>query len=115
MSPRDWPARVEDILEAIENSQSYVRDMTYEEFVTDTKTVRASAYEVGVIGEATGRIPTEVRQLHPEVPWDKMQAMRNFVFHEYFRIDLDILWQTITQNLPPLLPLLRDLLDQEFR
>ncbi len=41
-----------------------------------------------------------------------MQAMRNFVFHEYFRIDLDVLWQTVNQNLPPLVPLLRSMLDQ---
>jgi uncharacterized protein with HEPN domain len=63
--------------------------MTFEDFARGTKTVRATAYEVGIIGEATAKLPLAVREAYPEVPWEKMQAMRNFVFHEYFRVDLD--------------------------
>jgi uncharacterized protein with HEPN domain len=111
VSPRDWRYRVEDILEAIANAQSYVEGMTSEDFTADTKTTRAAAYEIGVVGEAVGHIPAEVRQRHPEVPWGKMQAMRNIVVHEYFRVDIGILWQTIQQDLPPLVPLLQAVLE----
>jgi uncharacterized protein with HEPN domain len=77
--------------------------MTFAEFAVDLKTIRACAYEIGVIGEAASRIPSEVTVRHPEVPWDKMQAIRNVIVHEYFRLDVAILRQTVTQNLLPLI------------
>ena len=113
MSPRDWRLRLEDILEAIRNTQAYVRGMAFPDFAADLKTIRAAAYEIGIIGEAASRIPAEVRSRYPEVPWDKMQGIRNVVVHEYFRLDAAILWQTITHNLPPLVPLLEDLLARD--
>jgi len=112
MSPRDWRLRLEDILDAIRNTQGYVRGMTYPDFAADLKTIRAAAYEIGIIGEAANRVPAEVRSRHPELPWDKMQAVRNVIVHEYFRLDVAILWQTVTQNLPPLIPLLEELLSR---
>lgn len=57
MSARDWQLRLEDILEAIRNTQAYVRGMTFAEFAADLKTIRAAAYEIGIIGEG--------RQSHP--------------------------------------------------
>ena len=110
MSPRDWRARVEDILEAIRNGQVYVEGMTFAQFSVDRKTIRAVAYEIGIIGEAASRIPAEVRTRYPNVPWEKMQAIRNVLVHEYFRLDVAINWQTMTQNLPPLVILLEDIL-----
>jgi uncharacterized protein with HEPN domain len=115
VSPRDWRYRVEDMLEAVANAQAYVKGMAFEQFATDRKTVRAAAYEIGVIGEAVGHIPAEVRQRHPEVPWSKMQAMRNIVVHEYFRVDTSILWQTIQHDLPPLVPLLQAVIEDVTR
>jgi uncharacterized protein with HEPN domain len=75
--------------------------------------VRAAAYEIGIIGEAARHVPPEVRRRHPEIPWEQMRQIRNIVVHEYFRLDVGILWQTITENLPPLLPLLQKILEQE--
>jgi len=113
MSPRDWQYRVEDLLEAIENAQAYVEGMAFEQFAADKKTIRAAAYELGVIGEAVRHLPAEVRERHPGLPWGKMQALRNVVIHEYFRVDIGILWQTIKHDLPPLAPLLRKMLEGE--
>ncbi|MFO8007779.1 MAG: DUF86 domain-containing protein [Candidatus Brocadiia bacterium] len=112
MSRDDWQARVEDILESIANLQSFVQGMAYEEFATDTKTVRAAAYEIMIIGEAAAHVPEEARVRFPEVPWDTMRGIRNIVVHEYFRVDLHILWQTITKNLPPLVPVLESILHE---
>ena len=113
MCPRDWRVRLEDILEAISNLQTYISGMTFEEFASDRKTMSAAAYEIGIIGEAARHISDEDRKRYPQVPWAKMQAMRNVVVHEYFRIDAAILWQTITQNLPPLVPVLQEILEKE--
>ncbi len=68
MSPRDWPARIEDILGALENAQAYIRGLTYADFAADIKTMHATAFEVGIVGEAASRIPADVRQLYPQIP-----------------------------------------------
>lgn len=109
-SDRRVRERVEDILEAIASVQTYVAGMTLEQFRADRKTVRAAAYEIGVIGEAVGRLPVDLRAGRPALPWAKMQGMRNVVVHEYFRVDPEILWHTITEDLPPLIPLLQQML-----
>ena len=113
MSPRGWQYRVEDILDAIADAQAYVEGLTLEQFAADRKTVRAAAYELGVIGEATRHIPAEIRELHPRLPWGKMQAIRNIVVHEYFRVDIGILWETLKRDLPPLVLMLREVLESE--
>lgn len=113
MYPEGWKERLEDILEAINNLQFYVKGMTYQQFSRDKKTVRASTYEIMVIGEAARFIPDEIREKYPTVPWDKMRSIRNVVVHEYFQVDKAILWQTITQNLPPLVPVLQEILRKE--
>lgn len=102
-----------DILESIANVRSYTGGMTFEDFAEDKKTVRAVAYEIGVIGEAARHVPPGVRERYPEVPWSEMQGIRNVVVHEYFRIDELILWDTVERDLPPLVPMLEDILERE--
>jgi uncharacterized protein with HEPN domain len=65
------------------------------------------------LGEAVNALPTELFESHPEVPWDKMIAVRNLLAHEYFRIDPQILWQIVTRNLPEVKPKLQALLEEE--
>ena len=113
MSPRDWRDRIEDMLEAMNNLWAYVKGMTFEEFAADTKTIRAAAYEIGVIGEAARSIPAEIQERFAHVPWEEMQAMRNVVTHEYFRLDVRILWKTVTEEVPPLVPQLQAILEEE--
>lgn len=112
MSRSDWRARVEDILESIGNLQSFVEGMTYEEFTGDTKTVRAAAYEVMIIGEAARQIPKSIQSRYTRIPWAEMKGIRNVVVHEYFRVDLQILWQTITRDLPALVPILQEIAEE---
>ncbi|MDP2936438.1 MAG: DUF86 domain-containing protein, partial [Dehalococcoidia bacterium] len=59
-----------------------------------------------VIGEAARHIDPDIRARHPAIPWNRMLAMRNILAHEYFAVDLAILWQTVNANLPTLSPLL---------
>jgi uncharacterized protein with HEPN domain len=114
MSPRDWQYRVEDLLEAIASAQAYIEGMTFQRFSADRKTIRAAAYELAVIGEAVRNLPAELRDSHSEIPWGRMQAFRNVLIHEYFRVDIGILWQTIKHDLPPLEPLLRRMLEGQM-
>lgn len=109
MPPRDWLFRINDILGAISAVETYVEGMSYEDFIADRKTVDAVIRNLIIIGEAACHLPEEIPLNHPEIPWNEMRAMRNFVVHEYFGISDKILWDTIQTDLPPLVPALRRL------
>jgi uncharacterized protein with HEPN domain len=81
---------LEDVSSAIMDIRSFVQDMSADQFMSDKKTVNAVVRSLEVIGEATGKIPNEVRMQYPHVPWEEITGMRNRLIHEYFGVDLDI-------------------------
>ena len=115
MSPRDWPYRAEDILEAIEETQSFIEGFSFEEFAKDKKTIKAVGANLLIIGEAANNIPEEIRARHSEVPWQVMRAIRNRLVHAYFDIDPHILWETCKDDLPKLVEPIRKLLNDKDR
>jgi uncharacterized protein with HEPN domain len=84
--------------------------MVFDAFRNDPKTIKAVELDFIIIGEAANHIPETVQAAHPEVPWYLMRAMRNRLVHVYFAADPKIVWDTIHNNLPPLIPLLESLL-----
>jgi len=66
-----------------------------------------------VVGEAARHIPAEVETRHSELPWHRMRGLRNVLVHEYFGVSLTTVWETATRNLPPLVPQLRRILEEE--
>ena len=106
MPHRDWLFRITDILTATSTVESYVKGMSYEDFIADRKTVDAVIRNLIIIGEAASHVPEEIFLNHPEVPWNDMRAMRNFVVHESFGVSDKILWDTVQTNLPSLIPAL---------
>ena len=110
MSPRNWKDRVRDILDAIAEIQKFTRGMDYEDFREDDKAVRAVEMNFIIIGEAANQIPEEVEEQYTTIPWNLMRAMRNRIVHVYFRIDEKLMWDTIQNDLPPLVPELEKLL-----
>lgn len=110
MSAREWPDRVRDIIDAIAEIQFFTRGMTLDSFRADTKTIKAVELNFIIIGEASGAVPDDIRAVNPTVPWQLMRAMRNRMVHLYFHIDPAILWKTIQDDLPLLLPHLENLL-----
>jgi uncharacterized protein with HEPN domain len=102
LPPREWRARVEDILEAIAKIERYVEGLNYEQFQADPKTVDAVVRNLEVIGEAVRHLAGAAENLPPGVPWLDIAGMRNILIHEYFGVDSNIIWQTIKQDLPEL-------------
>lgn len=113
MPPRDWLFRVQDMLDSIENIHRYTTDLDSSSFKANQMVVDAVIRNLTLIGEAAGAVPPEVREEHSEVPWQKMMSMRNALVHEYFGVSLAIVWQTISNDLSPLVPKLRAILDSD--
>ena len=110
MPPREWKLRISDILDSIAAIQEYVRGMDYQTFEQDPKTIDAVVRRFTVIGEAAMNIPTEVTDNYPKVPWRHMRDMRNIVVHAYFGVKTEVLWDTVWNDLPPLIPALKDII-----
>lgn len=110
MSPRDWRNRVRDILDTFSEIQQFTRGVDYEIFKKDDKTIRAVEMNFIIIGEAANQIPRDVEEKFPAIPWNLMRAMRNRIVHAYFNVDEKLMWDTIQNDLPPLVPELEKLL-----
>jgi len=110
VSPRGWQNRIRDVLDAIAEIQNFTRDMDYETFKEDTKVVRAVEMNFIIIGEAANQIPEETEEKYTTIPWNLMRAMRNRIVHAYFKVDEKLMWDTIQNDLPPLIPELKKLL-----
>ncbi|MCB0188085.1 MAG: DUF86 domain-containing protein [Caldilineaceae bacterium] len=110
MSTRPPRERILDILETIAEIQQFVADIDFEAFQDDRKTLKAVMADFAIIGEAAGQIPSELTSQHTKIPWAVMRAMRNRMGNVYFAVSPQILWDTIHQDLPPLIEPLQQLL-----
>jgi uncharacterized protein with HEPN domain len=110
MKGRDYRDYLRDILDSINDVESFVNDMTFEQFKKDRKTVNAVVRSIEVIGEASKRIPRAMKAKYAGVPWKLMAGMRDKLIHEYFGVDVEILWKTAKEDIPPLKPLIQEML-----
>lgn len=95
--------KLEDILEAIQNIEKYAaRGRTA--FEGDELIRTYIVHHLQIIGEATFKLSPEFRSRHPEIPWPKMMGMRHILVHDYFRVDLNIVWGVTQTDLPELKP-----------
>lgn len=102
MSKRTAVLYFQDILTSLENIAEYTKGLDLESFKSDKKTVDAVVRNLEIIGEAAKNIPKRLRNQYSKIPWEKMVGMRNKVIHEYFGVDVEILWQTLQEDLPEL-------------
>ena len=106
---RDFRDYVADIIKSIESLESFTKGMSYEEFVRDEKTVWAVIRGIEIIGEAVKSLPDDLKEKHPDIPWREMTAMRNKLIHEYFGVDVKVLWLTVQQDIPSVKPQLSEI------
>jgi len=113
MSHKDWRVRVEDMLEALRRVEHYCFEMSLEDFIADERSIDAVVRNLEIIGEAAHRVPIDVQQRHPEIPWSHMTEMRHILVHEYHSVDAGLIWSTVRNDIPDLASPLRALLREE--
>jgi uncharacterized protein with HEPN domain len=111
-SRREWVFRIHDILNAIEKVERYVKGMTLVQFTKNELVIDAVVRNLEVIGVASKNISLPVRRAHPEIPWAQMNGMRNILIHEYFGVDVKIVWHTEKKYQPSLRKQLSVLLEE---
>ncbi len=100
MSNRTDKDFLNDIQEATRRVKVYTAGMTYEVFLADTKTQDAVIRNIEIIGESTKNLSIELRTRYPDVPWKGMAGVRDRLIHHYFGVNLDIVWNIVTAELP---------------
>ena len=102
-----------DMLLAARDGVKFVRGRTREHFDQDDMMQLATVKAIEIIGEAASRISEPFRVAHAEIPWEQISAMRHRLVHDYFSIDLDIVWKTANEDLPALIAALDPLVPPE--
>ena len=89
---KDYRDYLQDILDSINDSEEFVKGMSFDDFLKDKKSVNAVIRSIEVIGGAAKKIPPSLKNKFYDVPWKKMAGMRDKLIHEYFGVDLEIIW-----------------------
>jgi uncharacterized protein with HEPN domain len=104
VSERSYRLYVNDILESIKKIESYIADLSYDDFIKNDLIRDAVLRNLEVIGEAAKSIPDEVREEYSDIPWRRIIGLRNIVIHEYFGVDFENIWKIIKENIPEVKP-----------
>ena len=99
MPKRDADLLLEDIRSAMARIERYTSGMAREQFLADEKTIDAVVRNLEVIGEAVRWLPDDFKQRHVSIPWGQIAGLRNRIVHDYFGLDVEIIWQVLAVSL----------------
>ncbi len=114
MSKRSEKAYLLDIQEAIKRTTSYMSDQDYSSFARDYKTQDAVIRNLEIIGEATKSLSMETRLRYSDVPWKSMAGIRDKLIHDYFGVNIDIIWHVCVDELPKVAVFIEAILHNDF-
>ena len=97
---RSMAMYLRDIIEAIDDIESFVKGMTFDAFKRDKKTFAACVRNIEIMGEAVKNLPEDLKDEHDDVPWREVAGMRDKVVHAYFGVSHEIVWKTIHTRFP---------------
>jgi uncharacterized protein with HEPN domain len=99
---REFRDYLNDILEAIDDIQSFTKNMSLKNLESDKKTLYAVIRCLEILGEAVKKIPKNIIERYPNIPWKEVAGIRDKLIHEYFGVDTQTIWDTIQEDLSPL-------------
>jgi uncharacterized protein with HEPN domain len=102
--------RLQHMIDAANEALSFIAGKSKSELKTDRALALALVKSIEIVGEAASKVSRELRSKSPEIPWTDIVAMRNRLIHSYFDVNLDIVWQTVTDELPPVVEQIQKLL-----
>ncbi len=107
---REFLDFLEDILDAMEKAELLIEGVNYEKFEADFRINFAVIRALEIIGEASKRLPDDVRVKYPEIPWKGMAGMRDRIIHGYDNVDYQIIWEVVKNDIPAIKPLVEKVL-----
>lgn len=93
---------LQKMLELVRKVERYCDGMGYEDFADDEMLVEACVFNLAQLGEASHKVSDEYVQLHPELVWNELYGLRNRLVHDYQGVNLNLVWEIITEDLPKL-------------
>ena len=99
---REYLDYLNDIYEVINKGISFINEMSFEDFRKDERTQFAIIRVIEIIGEASKKIPDRVKSQSEEIPWREIGGMRDLLIHDYFGVNIKVVWETTKNDLPDL-------------
>jgi uncharacterized protein with HEPN domain len=109
-TPRKYSEYLRDILDNARQAQQFVADIDFAAFERNTEKTYAVFYALEIIGEAARAIPSSMRARYPQVPWREITGMRDRLVHGYVNVDPFRVWETVQNDLPPLIATIKQML-----
>ena len=109
MSNRTPILLIEDIIDSGNKILDYTNNLSFDDFINDSKTIDAVIRNFEIIGEAANRLPDNYKDNHPTIDWHRIRGFRNRIVHDYFGIDYTIVWEIKNLFLPDLITKLKAL------
>ena len=109
-SEREYEDYLRDMLENAEKALSFVQGLDYDGFCNDDKAMYAVIRALEIIGEGARKTPEKVREENSQIPWREIAGMRNKLTHEYFGVNTKVVWRTVQEDLPVIIPALKKIL-----
>jgi uncharacterized protein with HEPN domain len=106
---KDDLAFIEHILLGIEKIQEYTKNLTAQDFIDNELIQDAVIRNIEIIGEATKKISEDLKSQYQEIPWKEMSGMRDKLIHDYFGVDVDVVWKTVNEDIPYLKSLIENI------
>ena len=93
-------AYIEHILLRINKIEEFTKGLDRDDFSGNELIQDAVIRNIEIIGEATKKISSDLKSLYREIPWKEMSGMRDKLIHDYFGVDVDVVWRTVKEDIP---------------
>ena len=110
---RSYTEFLQDIIDAINEVESFVDGVSFDVFTVNREKILAVVKLLEIIGEAVKKIPDDKRKSYVHLPWKGIAGMRDMLVHEYWQVDVAVVWATVQQSLPELKVVIMDMLERE--